>query len=243
MPGPQSVLAAFARRCARARPPSRRLKPRPAALTGSRVRSSRPLERSPRSRRSAARPTKEMCHDPAFPDAARDREGWRARLADAQRPVRAGARAGPPPPVRPDATADGGGVQVVRTEFPADATPCSRRRGRISRPSCSRRSRPGGRNRDRRASTAVRRTCSAPWQTRVFWKVVTAVGVERIDVAREPKVSARHLAMSSRDARRVVTRGRGREPRGGPALRRGPARSSGWRRAVTRSGRSAARSR
>ncbi|MEW6645179.1 MAG: SPFH domain-containing protein [Pseudomonadota bacterium] len=37
-----------------------------------------------------------------------------------------------------------------------------------------------------------------PWQTRVFWKVATHVEVERIDVAREPRVDARHLAMLDR---------------------------------------------
>ena len=39
----------------------------------------------------------------------------------------------------------------------------------------------------------------APWQTRVFWKVATRVEVERIDVARENVVAARHLAMISRE--------------------------------------------
>jgi regulator of protease activity HflC (stomatin/prohibitin superfamily) len=37
-----------------------------------------------------------------------------------------------------------------------------------------------------------------PWQARVFWKVVTRVEVERIDVEREPMVAARHLAMVER---------------------------------------------
>jgi regulator of protease activity HflC (stomatin/prohibitin superfamily) len=37
-----------------------------------------------------------------------------------------------------------------------------------------------------------------PWSTRVFWKVATRVGVERIDVASDPKVAPRHLAMVSR---------------------------------------------
>ena len=37
-----------------------------------------------------------------------------------------------------------------------------------------------------------------PWSTRVFWKVATKVGVERIDVASDPKVAPRHLAMVSR---------------------------------------------
>jgi regulator of protease activity HflC (stomatin/prohibitin superfamily) len=39
----------------------------------------------------------------------------------------------------------------------------------------------------------------APWQVRVFWKVVTQVEVERIDVARDPTVSARHLTMVERN--------------------------------------------
>ena len=34
-----------------------------------------------------------------------------------------------------------------------------------------------------------------PWSARVFWKVVTKVDVERIDVAGDPKVQPRHLAM------------------------------------------------
>jgi regulator of protease activity HflC (stomatin/prohibitin superfamily) len=37
-----------------------------------------------------------------------------------------------------------------------------------------------------------------PYQLRVFWKVVTRVDVERIDVASAPKVTARHLAMLER---------------------------------------------
>ncbi|MDB5601245.1 MAG: hypothetical protein JWN71_3289 [Xanthobacteraceae bacterium] len=39
----------------------------------------------------------------------------------------------------------------------------------------------------------------APWQKRVFWKVATRVDVERIDVAVDPKVSARHLTMIVRE--------------------------------------------
>jgi len=38
-----------------------------------------------------------------------------------------------------------------------------------------------------------------PWTTRVFWKVATKVDVERIDVAADPKVAPRHLAMVSRE--------------------------------------------
>src|SRR6202023_3521118 len=37
-----------------------------------------------------------------------------------------------------------------------------------------------------------------PWSTRVYWKVATRVEVERIDVASEPKVASRHLAMMDR---------------------------------------------
>ena len=37
-----------------------------------------------------------------------------------------------------------------------------------------------------------------PWQTRVFWKIATQVDVERIDVASDPKVSPRHLALVDR---------------------------------------------
>jgi regulator of protease activity HflC (stomatin/prohibitin superfamily) len=38
----------------------------------------------------------------------------------------------------------------------------------------------------------------APWSTRVFWKVVTKVEVEHIDIASDPKVKPRHLAKVSR---------------------------------------------
>ena len=38
-----------------------------------------------------------------------------------------------------------------------------------------------------------------PWSTRVFWKVATRVGVERIDVASDPKVQPRHLTMVARE--------------------------------------------
>jgi regulator of protease activity HflC (stomatin/prohibitin superfamily) len=38
-----------------------------------------------------------------------------------------------------------------------------------------------------------------PWQKRVFWKVATRVDAERIDVAVDPKVSARHLTMIVRE--------------------------------------------
>lgn len=39
----------------------------------------------------------------------------------------------------------------------------------------------------------------APWQTRVFWKVLTRIDVERIDLANGVKVSPRHLAMIARE--------------------------------------------
>ena len=39
----------------------------------------------------------------------------------------------------------------------------------------------------------------APWQVRVYWKVATAVTVERIDVTSDPKVAPRHLAMVARE--------------------------------------------
>jgi len=45
----------------------------------------------------------------------------------------------------------------------------------------------------------------APWQTRAFWKVATSVEVERIDVADEPRISARHLAMIERNRPTIVT--------------------------------------
>ena len=44
----------------------------------------------------------------------------------------------------------------------------------------------------------------APWQTRVFWKVATKVDVERIDVASDPKVAARHLTMVARERNTLV---------------------------------------
>ena len=44
----------------------------------------------------------------------------------------------------------------------------------------------------------------APWQARVFWKVATAVAIERIDVASDPKVAPRHLAMVARERNLLV---------------------------------------
>ena len=44
----------------------------------------------------------------------------------------------------------------------------------------------------------------APWQTRVFWKVATHVEAERIDVANDPKVAPRHLAMIARERNTLV---------------------------------------
>ena len=44
-----------------------------------------------------------------------------------------------------------------------------------------------------------------PWQVRVYWKVATSVDVERIDVTSEPRVSARHLAMTDRTRLLIVT--------------------------------------
>jgi regulator of protease activity HflC (stomatin/prohibitin superfamily) len=44
-----------------------------------------------------------------------------------------------------------------------------------------------------------------PWQMRVYWKVATRVDVERIDVAIDPRVSARHLAMTDRTRALIVT--------------------------------------
>src|SRR5207244_9582002 len=43
-----------------------------------------------------------------------------------------------------------------------------------------------------------------PWQNRVFWKVATSVAVERIDVANDPKVKPRHLAMIARERNTLV---------------------------------------
>jgi regulator of protease activity HflC (stomatin/prohibitin superfamily) len=44
-----------------------------------------------------------------------------------------------------------------------------------------------------------------PWQTRVYWKVATAVDVERIDVAEDLRVTARHLAMVQPNRAGVIT--------------------------------------
>jgi regulator of protease activity HflC (stomatin/prohibitin superfamily) len=38
----------------------------------------------------------------------------------------------------------------------------------------------------------------APWQVRVYWKVATRIAIERIDVASDPAVAPRHLAMLER---------------------------------------------
>jgi regulator of protease activity HflC (stomatin/prohibitin superfamily) len=43
-----------------------------------------------------------------------------------------------------------------------------------------------------------------PWQTRAFWKVATAVAVERIEVTNDPKVAPRHLAMVARERNSLV---------------------------------------
>src|SRR5262249_21531270 len=42
------------------------------------------------------------------------------------------------------------------------------------------------------------------YQTRVFWKVVTPVAVERIDVAADPRVKPQHLAMVARERNTFV---------------------------------------
>jgi regulator of protease activity HflC (stomatin/prohibitin superfamily) len=44
-----------------------------------------------------------------------------------------------------------------------------------------------------------------PWQVRVYWKLATRVDVERIDVADDARVSARHLAMIERNRPTIVT--------------------------------------
>src|ERR1700744_1715419 len=44
-----------------------------------------------------------------------------------------------------------------------------------------------------------------PWQVRVYWKVVTRVDVERIDVSSDPRVSAQHLAMLQSSRASVIT--------------------------------------
>ena len=93
-----------------------------------------------------------------------------------------------------------------------------------------------------------------PWQVRVYWKVATRVDVERIDVAGDPLVSPRHLAMvertrlarsgadgrhalvavvAARASPRLRERDRGREPRGACSAYRGPVHAGDWRRAVT----------
>jgi regulator of protease activity HflC (stomatin/prohibitin superfamily) len=37
-----------------------------------------------------------------------------------------------------------------------------------------------------------------PWQAKAFWKVATAIAVERIDISSEPRVDPRHLALIDR---------------------------------------------
>jgi len=44
-----------------------------------------------------------------------------------------------------------------------------------------------------------------PWQLRVYWKVATTIDVERIDVADDVRVDARHLAMIERNRPTIVT--------------------------------------
>lgn len=44
-----------------------------------------------------------------------------------------------------------------------------------------------------------------PWQSRVYWKVATRIEVERIDIAADVRVSARHLAMIERNRPGIVT--------------------------------------
>ena len=44
-----------------------------------------------------------------------------------------------------------------------------------------------------------------PWQVRVYWKVATRIDVERIDVAEDARISARHLAMIERNRPTIVT--------------------------------------
>jgi hypothetical protein len=44
-----------------------------------------------------------------------------------------------------------------------------------------------------------------PWQVRVYWKAATRIDVERIDVAEDARVSARHLAMIERNRPTIVT--------------------------------------
>ena len=44
-----------------------------------------------------------------------------------------------------------------------------------------------------------------PWQLRVYWKVATRIDVERIDVAGDPRIDARHLSMIERNRPTIVT--------------------------------------
>jgi regulator of protease activity HflC (stomatin/prohibitin superfamily) len=44
-----------------------------------------------------------------------------------------------------------------------------------------------------------------PWQIRVYWKVATRIDVERIDVADDVRVDARHLSMIERNRPTIVT--------------------------------------
>jgi regulator of protease activity HflC (stomatin/prohibitin superfamily) len=44
-----------------------------------------------------------------------------------------------------------------------------------------------------------------PWQIRVYWKVATRIDVERIDIASDPRIDARHLSMIERNRPTIVT--------------------------------------
>jgi regulator of protease activity HflC (stomatin/prohibitin superfamily) len=95
--------------------------------------------------------------------------------------------------------------QVVRAEFPADRYAVLK----AARPDLARElfeaveTRAGEIaivNLDGRPSHLM-----GPWQIRVFWKVVTRVDVERIDVASDPKVDRRHLVMVDRTRNTFLT--------------------------------------
>jgi regulator of protease activity HflC (stomatin/prohibitin superfamily) len=81
----------------------------------------------------------------------------------------------------------------------------------------------------------------SPWQIRVFWKVATKVDVERIDVAGDPKVAQRHLAMVARERNALVAEHVVENHEAGLLYVEG--RLAERRPVGTRSGRSAARSR
>src|SRR6187551_3542604 len=87
----------------------------------------RPVLRSfytkPAFRPLAGKPMMEACHELAFPDDACDGEGWRARVADAERQARARAWAWPASAVRSAQRTDGRSIQGGSRRISGGALP------------------------------------------------------------------------------------------------------------------------